>query len=148
MFISRQGRPAVALGGALFLGTLLAGCSSVAEVTTDQAAAAACSIITPAIKQVASDVQNAVADIPIDATAAEKNLQAAKVLLDAGGMQILVDDATNTKYNAAMSAASTAVDGLIEQAQAIQAGQAPDTTRIDELDTQLETALSDATAVC
>ncbi|KQM59257.1 hypothetical protein ASE64_07620 [Agreia sp. Leaf210] len=119
-----------------------------AEVTTDQAAAAACSIITPAIKQVASDVQNAVADIPIDATAAEKNLQAAKVLLDAGGMQILVDDATNTKYNAAMSAASTAVDGLIEQAQAIQAGQAPDTTRIDELDTQLETALSDATAVC
>ncbi|KQO09906.1 hypothetical protein ASF06_06570 [Agreia sp. Leaf244] len=119
-----------------------------AEVTTDQAAAAACSIITPAIKQVASDVQNAVADIPIDATAAEKNLQAAKVLLDAGGMQILVDDATNTKYNAAMSAASTAVDGLIEQAQEIQAGQAPDTTRIDELDTQLETALSDATAVC
>ncbi|CAD6005630.1 hypothetical protein [Agreia sp. COWG] len=148
MFISQQGRFAVALSGALLLGTLLAGCSSAAEIATNRAAAAACSIITPAIEQVSSDVRNAVTDIPIDAAAAEKNLQAAKVLLDTGGMQILADDASNTKYNAATSAASAAVDGLIEQAQAIQAGQTPDTTRINELNTQLETSLADATAVC
>jgi len=39
MFISQQGRFAVALSGALLLGTLLAGCSSAAEIATNRAAA-------------------------------------------------------------------------------------------------------------
>jgi outer membrane murein-binding lipoprotein Lpp len=143
MIISRTGRIAAAIATAALSGALLAGCSSVGEIVAQEAGNAACTIITPVIEQVAADVQTAVADIPVDPAAAEKNLQAAKVLLDTVASQIAEGAATT-----AADTASTSIDGLIEQAQALEAGETIDQRRVDELSSELQTALSTATGVC
>ena len=143
MIISRTGRIAAAIATAALSGALLAGCSSVGEIAAQEAGNAACTIITPVIEQVATDVQPAVADIPVDPAAAEKNLQAAKVLLDTVASQIAEGAATS-----AADTASTAIDGLIEQAQALEAGETIDQRRVDELSSELQTALSTASGVC
>ena len=129
---------ATVLGGAL-----LTGCSAAAEIASQGAGAAACAVIEPLTQQVASDVETAIGDIPLDPAAAKLNLQAARVLLDTVEAQTSEGTASD-----AVTTARVAIDGLITQAQAAQNGKPLDQELVDQLSQELQTALSTATGAC
>jgi hypothetical protein len=143
MSISKPPRLLAAIVATVLGGALLTGCSAAAEIASKGAGTAACAIIETLTQQVASDVETAISDIPVDPAAAELNLQAAKALLDTVEAQISEGTASE-----AATTAGVAIDGLITQAQAAQEGKPLDQKLVDQLSQELQTALSEAAGAC
>lgn len=137
----RHHRLVSALALSLAAGISLSGCS-VGEVVRQQAGTAACSLITPFIDQVATDVQDAVSTTGVDPAQAVAKLKAARTVLQGISAQV-----TEGAQLSDVQAAVNTLDKLIPLIESAATGSA-DTAAIAKLQKQLAAEITTLTKIC
>lgn len=100
---SSLARPARAIGGALIAAALtvsLVGCSALGDVVGQQVGSAACTVGSGVIKQIASDVATAAADVSVDPAAALASLQTAEAALAVAAVSFTEEPAASAIVSA------------------------------------------------